>query len=489
MTKKKIPTATSRRPVTFKPRFNFSAEFPSAPGEYATIGDLLLELSHELYPSDGIRVDGKPLKMMKIKDIETSLRFFRKLFGFRLKSVTESYPIEAIKTFKAIYNCNRNYNKGIIGWIEPLSDSDDSLIDILMAPRNRINAPLFDCVQRALDTIGLEIDFDEKHGIDAMADPTGLRAWIEELHTREIEDVLKAHLPTHDPLYEYADAYFSTAILMFADRVRDTPKEPRVHVAVYAYLRCLHLIHWLHFEIKRNLSFEGDKFVSNLHVDFSELCAKVSKAIEGTIRSDTPFLSLPETVAFAKDHASDIAKLTSEATGHQYNRRDIENDHERAGIVLKLYADAAQLHEPKFQRPFGITHVVASYCSVLHQRKIGSKPANRNRSLGEHLLIPQKHLDNHIAKRNRWLPYSTAALYCDRAKWYIAALHGRKNASDNHDKLKYARRQLCDALVTTLDSLRIRQLLAIHGDEMRALAQEFLRQHGRLEDVYITVAS
>ena len=201
MTKKKTPATTSRRAVTFKPRFNFGAECPSGAGEYATIGDLLRELSHELYSSDGIRVDGKPLKMMKIKDIETSLRFFRKLFGFRLKSVTESYPVETIKTIKAIYYCNREYNNGVIGWIEPLSDSDNSLIDILEAPRNKASAPLRDAVQSTLDAIGCEITPDEKRQIDEMASAAGLRVWLEHLHEREIENVLQTHIPFHDELY------------------------------------------------------------------------------------------------------------------------------------------------------------------------------------------------------------------------------------------------------------------------------------------------
>lgn len=199
-----------------------------------------------------------------------------------------------------------------------------------------------------------------------------------------------------------ADAYLIEKTKEFMSAFIPMKREQELYLAAYTHLRALEFMHHLQFEITTNRAIPNDRTINNMQIDFSHICKNIPPAQGVTIQAHTPFMSLSDVPAFCIKNASEIARLVSAATGFTYNKRDIltGKDATRALVSLAVYLASSKLPSDENPNPIGVAHIVAAFCSVLHQRKMKSKPM-ASRRYSSRLISPQKQLDAFIARKER----------------------------------------------------------------------------------------
>ena len=489
----KIKGSTKQSDIKYTRRFDFGVSQNSNENQTATIKELLAELNYENSTnSNDVQSDAHG-KQMDISYLETTLRFLRTISGQALRSTTEEHPIAAVKTIKTIFNYNHDSGVHLIGLIEPPGSESQAIVDILTSPPTSNKEKFLAIKDRIIGDIEKEISPEEKAEIAAICDPVRLREKYRQDTNEVIDRILLTHIHIDDDLMKEADDYLADKTRQFLKSITPIKPESRLHVATYTYLKLLDYVHRLHFEISTQLTIPRACIVDNMHVDFDLTCGKLSTAHGKSIAKDTNFMSIDEVTGFIDGYASDIAQLVSIATGFKYNKRDIlgdkkkENsvtDSSRALIAIYLFLLAADLPNDKNRKPIGVVHVVAAFCSVLHQRKL--KPNTEEISLKYNLLldVPQKKLDAYITRKSKHLLYTAQFIYLERMKWYVNALLGRKDKADSHIAVQVAQSELSKDIFMSLDHVRIHEQINAYRDFMVKVAHDFVALHKKQNTTY-----
>lgn len=490
----KIKESAKQNDSTYTPRFDFGVSLNSNENQTATIKELLAELNYEKSTkSSGVQSD-KHGKQIDISYLETTLRFLRTISGQALRSTTEEHPIAAVKTIKTIFNYNHDSGVHLIGLIEPPGSESKAILDILTSPPTSNKEKFLSIKDRINGDIEKEISPKEKAEIAAICDPVRLREKYLQDTNEVIDRILLTHIHIDDDLMKEADDYLADKTRQFLKSITPIKPESRLHVATYINLKLLDYVHRLHFEISTQLTIPSACIVDNMHVDFDLTCGKLSTTHGKSIAKDTNFMSIDEVTGFIDGYASDIARLVSIATGFKYNKRDIlgkkkneqghVTDSTRALITIQLYLLAADLPNDKNPKPIGVVHVIAAFCSVLHQRKL--KPGKKKTSLKYKLLFdaPQKKLDAHITGKSKHLLYTAQFIYLERMRWYVHALLDRKDKANSHVAVQVAQSELNRDIFMSLDHAWILKQINAYRDFMENAAHDFVFMHKKQSTTY-----
>lgn len=471
----KIKEAVNSMP--YRPRFDFDIAHPPNDESTATIKELLHELNHQ--KQDDSIAD------YNLKSLGTTLRFVCVTSGIEApKSVGHIFPVTAIKTIKLLFKSSQFIDAHLIRIIEIPGKSTPATIDFFTSPANPASEDVKRQISRMISALAREIDPDEIAMIDEICDPRQLREQFLQDTNEAVDRILLTHIHIDDDLISRADDYLSGKTREFLESLKPLKREARLHVSMYTYLRLLDYVHRLHFERRMQFTIPYDRGVGNKQIDCGELCGKLSASRQTSIALDTNFMSMDDAAAFAGDHASEIARLVADAVGSAYNRRDVLRDKPRVLIALQLYLFAASLPNDQNQRPVGLLHVVAAYCSVLHQRKLKSKPDKTSRKYGSKFAAPQKLLDEYIAGRAMHIPWTVKYTYLARTKWYVHALLGRKDKADSHQSVQSAQSELMRDIFMSLDHAQIRKHTSSYRDFVTDAARQFIRLHGKQDTIY-----
>lgn len=474
-------------PKTYKIRFDFTSSDPKDSSQTATIKELLNELLFEITTTSSRKPIHNEYTRMDIRQLEPALRLLRGISGKPLKKVSEPHPIDDIRTIKALYRSSYNRGMHLIGLIEPPGPNSQAIMDLLISPPTEQSAVVLEAIRNIIRKLELGIPEDEKDAIDAILG-SGKEPEAYRMATNEaIDKVLLTHLhlDADGPLLQEADGYLYRKTMEFMNSIVPVQRESRLHVATYVYLRALEFLHALNFDIKTNCNIPNDKWVSNRQIDFSHICNSITSSHGVAIQKDTCFMSHADVPAFCIEHASELAQLVSAATDYTYNKRDIltGKDINRARYALYFYLTSINLPSDENPNPIGIVHVVAAFCSVLHQRKMKTKPL-KSRRYGHKLASPQKQLDAFIAREEESIPTSATTIYRERTQWYIHALLGRKHMADNHLSMQAMQSMLHRQIYMSLSHARIHEFTGKYRDHMVQAARDFISLHGKEETEY-----
>ncbi|WP_182657451.1 hypothetical protein [Stenotrophomonas lacuserhaii] len=489
-----IKNPTKQNGSKHTPRFDFRDSHNSNVSQTATIKELLAELNYESTTnSSGVQVDldGKQLDISYLK---ATLRFLRSISGQALRSTTEEHPVATIKTIKTLFNYSHHCGAHLIGFIEPPGGESQGNIDILTSPPTPGNKKVLATIDRIISDIEKEISPEEKSEIAAICDPMRLREKYRQETNEAIDKILLTHIHIDDDLMKDADVYLADSTRQFLESINQPKREPRLHVVTYTYLKLLDYVHRLHFEIHTQLTISNGHIVKNKQIDFDEICRKLSTCHKRTIVKDTNFMSIDDVAGFINGYSSDIARLVSIATGFTYNKRDIlgEKKNEpstitdsiRAHIALQLYLLGANLPNESNPDPIGVVHVIAAFCSVLHQRKINSKLAKQSRRYGPQFTTPQKQLDAYINRTSEHVPYTAQFAFRERTRWYVHALLGRKDKADAHIAVQIAQSELSKHIFISLNHVWIREQNSAYRDFTVKAARDFVTLHKKQSTTY-----
>ncbi|MGE8224502.1 MAG: hypothetical protein ACN6RK_01830 [Stenotrophomonas sp.] len=464
------------------PRFDFTSDGSDDGSQTATIKELMDELVYE----DTTSTSGKPLdtsgKQMSIRQLGPVLRLLRSISGKALRSITEQHPLLDIKTIKTLYRYSYDKNMHLIGLIEPPGSDSQAIMNILTSPPTEQNAIVFETKRRIISDLEREISADEKEQIDAILNPQyAPRAYWAETNAA-IDKILLTHLHLDEDssLLIEADPHLAAKTNEFMSDITPAERETRLHVATYVHLRSLEFLHALNFEITTNGMIPNDRTVDNMQLNFSRICKSILPVHGVTIQGHTPFMSLADVPAFCSDNATEIARLVSIATGFTYNKRDIlgGKDANRAKYALAVYLASIKLPSGENPKPIGVVHVVAAFCSVLHQRKMKSKPKT-SRRYGSKLVSPQKQLDAFIEGKDKQLAPTAWFIYSERTLWYTHAMLCRTHLARSHKPLQTEQAKLNSAIYTSLNHVLIRKLTSSYRVHMVKAAQGFVTLHGK----------
>lgn len=464
------------------PRFDFTNDGSDENSQTATIKELMDELVYE----DTTSTSGKPLdtngKQMSIRQLGPVLRLLRSISGKALRSITEQHPLLDIKTIKTLYRYSYDKNLHLIGLIEPPGSDSQAIMNILTSPPTGQSAIVFETKRRIISDLEREISAEEKEQIDAILSPQDApRAYWAETNDA-IDKILLTHLHIDEDsgLLIEADPHLATKTNEFMSDVTPAERETRLHVAAYVYLRSLEFLHALNFEITTNGMIPNDRTVDNMQMDFSRICKSILPVHGVSIQGHTPFMSLADVPAFSADNAAEIARLVSTATGFTYNKRDIltGKDAIRARCALAVYLASIKLPSDENPKPIAVVHVIAAFCSVLHQRKMKSKPKT-SRRYGPKLVSPQKQLDACIEGQDKQLAPTAWYIYSERTLWYSQAMLGRRHMAHSHKLLQTEQAKLNSAIYASLNHVLIRKLTGSYREHMVKAAQGFVTLHGK----------
>lgn len=469
----KIKLTTRAKP--YEARFDFVSN--AEHGEQtATIKELLAELNAQKGDQSFADYD--------LKSLGTVLRFVSSVFGLEVRRIGQTLPVAAIKIIKLLFKSNQFVDSHLIRVIEMPGRNSPATLDFFTSPATPENDDVKRNITRMVSLLAREIDGKELASIDEICNPLRLREKSTQDTNEAVNKILLTHIPLDDELIELADGYLADKTRAFLASSEGLKREPRLHVAMYTYLKLLDYVHRLHFEVSMQFSIPNDVGVANKRIDFTEICAKLSASEKRSISPSTNFLSTRSAVGFVKDYESNIAQLVSKSTGFKYNKRDVVNDGVRASVALQLYLYAAGLLNDEAKNPVGIVHVVAAFCSVLHQRKMKSKPVGNSKKYGAKLSSPQKQLDSFIADPETHFPLTAQYIYTERTKWYVEALLGRRHKADAHVALLIAQNEWAKDVFLSLDHMRIRRQIAAYREFITRAARDFVAMHDRQSAVY-----
>jgi hypothetical protein len=461
----------------YQPRFDFDNSQAPNDASTATIKELLYELNRQK--------GNDSIADYNLKSLGTTLRFVSAISSIGApRRVDQAFPVAAIKTIKLLFKCSQFIDAHLIRVIGIPGENTPVTIDFFTSPATSKTEDVKRQISRIISSLEREIDKDEIAAIDEICDPMRLREKFLQGTNEAVDKILLTHIHINDDLVKEADGYLADKTREFLDSIAPLKRELRLHVATYTYLKLLDYVHRLHFEISTRLTIPNDRGVANKQVDFSEICRKLSDYDQESVKLDTNFMSIDDVGGFINDHASDIAQLVSDTVGVTYNKRDVLVDSMRAMVALQLYLLAAGLPSERNAKPIGIAHVVAAYCSVLHQRKSKSKSEKKSRKYGSKLSSPQKLLDGYIARSTTHIPWTVGFIYMERTKWYVHALLGMKDKADSNLSVKIAQSELTRDIFMSLDHTQIRKHISAYREFMTKAAHDFVTLHDKQDTKY-----
>ena len=459
-----------------QPRFDFASN-SSDHRPTATIKELLIELNNKK------RNDW--IADYDLKSLRTTLRFVSSISTFeKPKRVGKAFSISTIKTIKLLFQSSQLIHSHLIRLIELPGGNTPASMDFFTSPINPESEVVERQIIHMISTLEKEIDKDEIASIEEICDPARLRDEFRKDTNEAIDKILLDHIHIDDDLMELADVYLAEKTRKFLKSVTPLKREPRLHVATNTYLKLLDYVHNLHFEVSTQLKIPNDSGVANKRIDFTEICKKVSASEQRPIAMETNFMAIGDVAGFVDAYPSDIAQMVLNATGFKYAKRDVPLDCMRASMSLVLYLAAADLPNENNEKPIGIVHIVAAYCSVLHQRKLKSKPEKNSKKYGTKLIAPQKILDSYLSRRSTHIPWTVQFKYRERTKWYVHALLGRKHKADSHIAVQIAQAELTRDVFMSLDHVQIREHVIAYRRFMEEAAHEFITLHNRQDTIY-----
>lgn len=465
------------RSTPYQPRFDFDSNLARNDERTATIKELLAELNRQK--------GNESIADYDLKSLGTTLRFVSSISGLEKPSrVDQALPVCALKTIKLLFKCSQFIDSHLIRIIEMPSSNSPATIDFFTSPATPESEDVMRQIRRMISMLEKEIDEDDIAAIGDVCDPARLREQFRQDTNEVIDRILLTHIHVDDGLMKTADAYVADRTREFLASIAPLKREPRLHVATYTYLKLLDYVHRLHFEIRTQLTIPNDRGVANRNIDFGRICSKLSHVHMRPVAKETNLMAIEDVAAFIAEHDSDIAQLVSSATGFKYNRRDVPSDGTRAMLALQLYLSGARLPSEKNPRPIGAVHVVAAFCSVLHQRKMKSKTGSTSRRYGSRSAAPQKLLDHYISRRATHLPWTAQFTYRERTRWYVHALLGRKDKADSHIAVQIAQSELSRAVFMTLSHAQVRAHMNAYRAFMTKAAHDFVALHNKQNTVY-----
>lgn len=473
----RLNKSTKENGDKYIPRFDFGTNTGPEGTQTATIKELLVELNYE-------NTSSKNGKKLDEKSLETVLIFLRAISEKPLKSTIEKHPIVDIKTIKTLYNYNYYFGSQLIGFIKPSCKKPETIIDIITSPPTEGNKVIPDIIKRIIIDIEKEMAPEVPREIGKICSPM----WYEEMciqKTNEaIDDVILRHIHIDDNLVKEADDYLSEKTRMFHKKyITPMKKEQSIQIATYTYLKLLLHIQWLNFQINTKLTIPDNSIITNKKVDFDEICHELSKSKNKDIFKDTLFLSIEELPRFIDDRAYYIAKLVSDSTGNTYNTRDVLTDKTRVKAVLRIYIDTATLPNDINKNLLGVVHVIAAFCSILHQRKTKYRLGNTSRRYSSTFLSPQNLLDKYSLHEPQDLPVTVRLIYKERTFWYLYALLGRKDKSDSDKAVHFHQSELYRDIYMSLDHVKINNKILEYRDFMVKAAHNFIALHNKQDTI------
>lgn len=463
--------------ASYEPRFDFQESPTSNEDQAATIKELLVELNRQ-------RAD-QSIADYNLKSLGTTLRFVSSISGIEIpRRIDQEYPLTWIKTVKLLFTCNQFIDAHLIRIIEPPGPDTPATIDFFTSPATPATEAVKREISRIISMLEKEIEQAEIDAIGEICDPGRLRETFRQDTNEAVDRILLTHIHVDDDLLKQADDYLAKKTRDFLVSISPLEREPRLHVATYIYLKLLDYVHRLHFDLVTQLTIPHDRGVANRTIDFGPICSKLSALHSRTISRDTNFMDIGDVVPFIEDYQADLARLVSRATGFTYNKRDVPMDKPRAIVALRLYLMAASLPSELNSRPIGVVHVAAAFCSVLHQRKMKSRPTRNSRKYGSKTSAPQKLLDQLISRTSEHLPWTVQDIYIQRTRWYVSALLDRKDKVDSHRIAQIAQSELSNAIFMTLSHGQIRAHLSKYREFMTRAARDFVALHNRQATVY-----
>ncbi|MFK3844742.1 hypothetical protein [Stenotrophomonas sp. PS02297] len=462
-------------------RFDFSDASSSDGAQTGTLKQLLEELTYERNTTPQGKSIDKDGKQMSVRQLTPVLRLLRSISGKPLTSITELHPLSDIKTIKTLHTYSYDSGTHLVSLLEPPGIDSQAVMNILTSPPNEESRKVLDAKKNIINDLELEISEEDKKQVDLLfSSPITPHAHYQQTN-ESIDKVLLTHfhLDNDRAILLQADDYLVAKTQEFWRSSNLPVKEQSLHLAAYVYLRSLEFFHSLNFEITTNRLIPNDKRIDNVLVDFSQICRSLP-AVDGiVIKGDTPFMSIEEVSSFCNDHASDLAGLVAAATGYSYGKRDIlGKDLRRATCALALYLASIKLPSDQNPKPIGVVHVVAAFCSVLHQRKLKSKQ-KKSRRYGSKLSSPQKQLDAYLAGKEKYVAPPAQFVYCERTLWYCHALVGRAHVSASHMRVQAEQSKLLLEIYGSLDPRTIHELTAQYREHMVGAAQSLVTEHGR----------
>lgn len=463
--------ATSNRGNTSS-RFDFGSDLAPDDIRTASLGDLLHEINTDFLPKSGTVFD--------IKSLETVLRFLRSISGQDLRSVTQKHALSTLKTVKLLFKHSRDSDSHLMRLITLPGGNTPATMDFMMSPPTQETADVRERISLIISALESEIDPNEVERIKAICDPTLLREAYRKQTNELVDSVLLTHIHIDDDLLKEADKHLADQTRRFMKFAGPFSREPRLHVALYTYLKLFDYVHRLHFEVTTKLSIPNDRGVGSKRIDFDRLSKVLSERFDRTITKTTNFMSMSDMKWFFNEYDSDIAHLASEATGFKYNKRDVTNDRNRAIVALQLYLLKAGLPNEVNECPLGVVHVIAAFSAILHQRKTKSNLTKTSKKYSQGNTTPQKQLDALISEKTETdhLTWTTGFIYLERVTWYVHALLERKDKSDSHNAFQIKQSDLMLTVYMTLDHMQIWEHISSYRDYMVRSAHSFIALHG-----------
>ena len=459
------------------PRFDFERSQISVDDQTATLKELLNELNHQ----NG----NDSASDFNLKSLATTLRLVTAISGIRTTwRIGQPLPLATIKTIKLLFKSNQFADSHLIRILELPGENSPVTVDFFTSPATSESEDVKRQISRLISDLEKEIGEDEIALIDEICDPKRLREKSLQDTNEAVDKILLTHIHIDDALIEEADDFLTERTRAFLKSIAPLRRESRLHIATYTYLRLLDYVHRLFFEISTQLTIPNDRGVANKQIDFTQTCKAMTELQQRPISPDTNFMSIDDAIAFFNEHSSDIARLASEATGFKYNKRDVPQDRARALIALQLYLLNAQVPNEHNQKPIGLVHVVAAFCSVLHQRKLKTKPEKNSRRYGSRFSAPQKLLDAYIKGGATHIPSTVGFKYLERTRWYVHALLGRKHKADRHIAVRIAQSEFARDVFMSLDHAQIRRHIGAFREVMTTAAHDFIALYGKEDQRY-----
>lgn len=479
--------ARTKKNTPYHPRFDFGSNLDPNGLQTGTLEELLFEINYEReeplegFPTVRGTKDGEALKLKNLKSI---VRFVRSTSNLTLRSTKEVHALTTLKTIKLLYNCNQRSGAQFVRIIEAPSPTSLASIDFLTSPSTKETRSIKEQIAFAVSQVEKEIDPEELSQIHAICNHEAMQREYRHNTNNAMDTILLTHIHHKDDLLTKADLFLIGETIKFHTSINPVEKEQRLHIATYVHLKLLEYKHRNHLEIITKHSIPEDGIGASRIVKFDHLCQKLSQAQNKTIQPHTSFLGMGDVHVLCNNYPREIAELVSTATGFKYIRRDVASDLKRARLVLYLYLAHIGYTEPQ-NTTFGIMHVVAAFCSILHQRKTRKKLTDkRSKRYESKHPTPQKQLDAFINGRAKQILFTARYLYIERTVWYGAVFSGTKEKYDRHLQFITAQTELIQDICKSNNHKRILEHLCSYKERMTKKAMEFVVSQNKQDTFY-----
>ena len=153
-------------------------------------------------------------------------------------------------------------------------------------------------------------------------------------------------------------------------------------------------------------------------------------------------------------------------------------------MILVIYLARIDLPNERNKKPIGVVHVIAAFCSILHQRKMKSKLGKKSRKYSLKTSSPQKLLDEYISNPKQGLPQTVQHIYTERVYWYVSAFVGMKDKYDSSKSFNIAQSELYRDVYMSLDHRQIKSKLDEYRNYMVDAVNKFVDINNRQDTNY-----